>query len=420
VSDLQVEFAGVRMIKKTICFILIISLSLSLCGCWNNFEVESLAIVIGVGIDKADDGQMQVTAEVLKPNRGNQAGGSAGGGGSGRSSIVYTVEGATLFDAVRNFIAKTGKRLYWDDVQVVVIGESYAKGGITDMLDFFQRDQQINLKADVIIAKGLKAKEIFEAEPDLDKTVATQIDDAMLNTNNLGKNVKTELFDIVKHNSALKCCIVVGTIEKDNPKNNTNSSGSSSSSSNSSANNSLELLNMVVQGSAVLKNYKLVGYLTPNETRGFLFAEDKIQSTIITVKNPTENNKLVSFKLTKSNRKINTTVAGDKPKLTIEVNAKGAIGDQQGGGDLTTFNNTSILTTAVEDEIRSEIESAASISQKEYKSDIFCFSEDFYENHFNEWEKVKSDWDSIYSKSSVDIKVNFLIDRPGMITKPVD
>jgi germination protein, Ger(x)C family len=406
------------MIKRVLCFLVILSVSLPLCGCWNDFDLNSLAIVVGVGFDNAGDGQIEVTVEVLNPGQENQSSDTPGGG---RKSTVYTVEGPTFFDAIRNFIAKVSKRLYWNDVQVVVIGETYAKGGITDILDFFQRDQQTNLNSDLIVAKGLTAKEVLEARPNIDSTTAMQIDDSLENITNFGKNINDSLFDIVKQISALKPCVVVGAIEMDNRENDTGGSGSpDGASSGSPPDRKAELADMAVQGSAILKNYKLAGYLTPNETRGFLFAEDRIRGTIITVKNPMKEGKLVAFKLTESKGKIRTAVTDGKPELTIQVDATGVIGDQQGNGDLTSFKNTGILTKEVEEEIKSEIQAAASVSQKNYTSDIFCFNKNIFQNNLDAWKKLKSKWDDIYSHTAITIQVSFLITRSGMITKPLE
>jgi|GEM_PF-1975841 len=398
------------MMKKAACLLLILALSLPLCGCWNNFDLDSLAIVVGVGFDRADDGRMQVTAEVLSPNpdQENQSGGSGGK----RGSLVYTVEGATFFEAIRNFIAKTGKRLYWQDVQLVVVGEDYAKEGVTDLLDYFQRDQQANLKSDLIIAKGMTAQEVLKAQPNIDQTAAAQINNSLVGTVTSGETVKAMLFDIVRQNSALKPCIVVGAIEKDKAE--------SDAAESPDSKDSPELMGMVVKGSAILKNFKLAGYLSPEETRGFLFADDKIQSTIISVENPVEKNKLVSIKLTEASGKIKADIVENKPKLTVEIEAKGAVGDQQGGGDLTAPEHIGALTAAVENEIRKEIASAASVSQKESGSDIFCFSEDIYQNDYNKWREMAQNWDDVYAQSDIGIRVNFLIKRPGMITEPVE
>ena len=138
------------------------------------------------------------------------------------------------------------------------------------------------------------------------------------------------------------------------------------------------------------------------------------------MENPVEKNILVSIKFTEASGKIKADIVENKPKLTVEIEAKGAVGDQQGGGDLTAPEHIGALTAAVENEIRKEIASAASVSQKESGSDIFCFSEDIYQNDYNKWREMAQNWDDVYAQSDIGIRVNFLIKRPGMITEPME
>lgn len=412
--------------KKLICILLIVTFSIELCGCWNNYDLENLNIVVGIGFDKGDNGNVKVTAEVLsqKPSQNTQGSGTSGGGGGARGSVLYTVEGRTFFDAIRNFIPKSSKRFYWNDLQIIVLSDTFARNGISDILDFFARDHQANIKSDIVIAKELTAKEVLESQPSMEPTTSTEINDALIQTNSYGKNVKITLFDIFKQQNYLHPCTIVSTLQTDNVKDFTNGpSVSSSSSSGENNGNTLkksqQFENILVQGSAVLKDYKLLGYLTPDETRGIQFAQDKIHGTIIVVRNPEESGKMVSIRLTNSKGKINVIMEGGKPKLSIEVQAIGTIGDQQGSDDLTNAKDINFLTTEACNEIKNEIRSAMDHTKNEFKSDVIGFSEEIYKNYNSQWNKIGSDWDDIYSKSNININVGVRIQGPGMITRPL-
>lgn len=401
------------------------SMSLLLCGCWNNFDIDALAVVVGIGFDKGSDGRIQVTAEVLgqNPDQIGKGGGSSGESGGGRGSLVYTEEGKTFFEAIRNFIGKVGKRLYWSDVQVVVVGEEYAKDGIADILDYFERDQQTTLKSNIIIAKGLTAREVLAAQPDSAQMTSLQINETMVETTSFGKNVKTSLFDVFRQLSFLHPCTVVGTIEEDheNAAANRENAGGGSGASNGGAGSggSLQFSSMAVQGSAVLEGNRLLGYFTPKATRGYEFAENKITSTAIVIPNSAAPGKLVSIKLTSSRGKLKAEMDGGRPKLTIEVKARGSVEDQQGGGDPAESSNLNALTKSTQEEIEREIREAADFSQQTLHADAFGFSELIYDHSASEWEKVKSDWDRVYSGSEISVQVTVLLERTGMITKPL-
>lgn len=411
--------------KKAVCFLLIVSMSLLLCGCWNNFDIDSLAVVVGIGFDKGSNGKIQVTAEVLNQNAGQsgKGGGSSVDTGQGRGSLVYTEEGRTLFEAIRNFIGKTGERPYWNDVQVIVIGEAYAKDGMEDILDYFERDQQATLKSNIVVAKGMTAREVLAAQPDSAQMASTQINNALVETTSFGKNAKTSVFDVFRQLSLLHPCAVVGAVEMDsenaaaNQEDTGGSSGTSDGGSGSGGNR--QFSSMAVQGSAVLKGHRLLGYFTPEATRGYNFAENKIKGVVIVIPNTAAPGKLVSIKLISALGKMKAEMDGGRPKLAIEVKARGAVGDQQGGGNPAEAGNLNALTKSAQEEIKSEIREAVNVSQQTFHADALGFSERIYENSASEWDKIKADWDRVYSGSEIDVQVTVLLERTGMITKPL-
>jgi spore germination protein KC len=52
-----------------------------LTGCWDRVELNDVALIRGIGLDKNEDNRIEVTAEISIPTI--QSGGSQGGGGSG-------------------------------------------------------------------------------------------------------------------------------------------------------------------------------------------------------------------------------------------------------------------------------------------------------------------------------------------------
>mgnify|MGYP003507941099 FL=1 len=73
------------MIKKTVCVILTLML-LFLVGCGNNRDINSLAIVTAIGLDKAADGNIEFTIQIIGPSK--QGGSQSGSGSSDRKSVV--------------------------------------------------------------------------------------------------------------------------------------------------------------------------------------------------------------------------------------------------------------------------------------------------------------------------------------------
>lgn len=185
------------MIKKTVCVILIL-MTLSLEGCWNNRNITDLGIITALGIDRADNGNFELTFQIISPSSqgGSQSGSSSGSSQSGSSSTIeISSEGTTIFDAARNIIPKLSKKAYYSQIQLLVISDEVAKDGLDKIWDFFERDHEVSRLFRVIVVKTGTAKSIIEATAPVDPIGAVEISDSIDNTS-LGKNVKIQAFKV--------------------------------------------------------------------------------------------------------------------------------------------------------------------------------------------------------------------------------
>src|SRR4051812_9098565 len=111
---------------KLIIFIAFLSNITILSGCWNYREIESLAIVSGVAIDKGNtEGNYHVTFELVSFK------------GGGRETKIESkrieAEGNTLFDAGRNAIKISAKKLFWSHAGVAIISQDIARESIIEI-----------------------------------------------------------------------------------------------------------------------------------------------------------------------------------------------------------------------------------------------------------------------------------------------
>jgi len=129
------------MLKK-LYFLLIAFFSLFLMtGCWDYVEINKIDIVVGVAIDKdLETNLYHLTAELV----------DIGGSGKESKLMPKRVEGTgrTMFEAIRNMIKVSGKRLYWSHAKVVVISQDVAKDGIYPIIE----DKRINIPLITMLA----------------------------------------------------------------------------------------------------------------------------------------------------------------------------------------------------------------------------------------------------------------------------
>ena len=96
-----------------------------LTGCWSKRELNELAICVGLGIDKAEDGYY-VTVQIINPGE------LSGKNRSGRSEVITSrVKGETIFEALRKLSTVSPRKIYMSHLHQVVFGEELAREGIS-------------------------------------------------------------------------------------------------------------------------------------------------------------------------------------------------------------------------------------------------------------------------------------------------
>ena len=171
------------------------------------------------------------------------------------------------------------------------------------------------------------------------------------------------------------------------------------------------------EGSAVFKDGKLVGWLDQYQTRGYLFATDKVKSTIVNI--PVADGKM-SIEVSNSSGKLDVEFKNGEPaKLSIQVSLEGSIGEYTGKETLDSPGDIYKLEKILSQEVKKEIVMALNKAQKDYSSDIFGFGTVVHKYHPHYWEKVMDEWNDVFSRLPAEIKVDAKIRRAGLIKSPM-
>jgi len=153
-------------VKRKIVLAALIFLLFFTAGCWNMVELNRRAIVPGFGVDKAEDGQIKTTVQIIRVGELKSGQGAGPSGPKGMS--VYTVTGYTFFDTLRDLAMYVGRKLFLSKAEVIVVGEDLAKEGLDKVIDFYQRDHELGIRDSLLIAKG-EAREVMETEYETEK-----------------------------------------------------------------------------------------------------------------------------------------------------------------------------------------------------------------------------------------------------------
>lgn len=384
-----------RRIKRAAVLILTAAMAVTLTGCWDNNQITNLAIVVGMGFDQADDGNFILTAQIVIPTLLNQTT-SGSGNSNGNAGVNVSVEGQTIFDAVRNLLKKIDRKAYFGHVQLLVFGETLAKKGVDDTWDFLERDNEFSRTMRVLVVRGGTAASLLKAEPDLGKLNALEIERTIDSGVDLGRNVDIESFEVTQLLGDPDTAIVTGVTQ---------------------VGNAAKLTDISIEGAALFKHAKLVGYLDPEETRGYLFVQNKIKSTILVISNPAEPDKKLSLEVIRSSSQIQADIVDGRPRLSIRVATAGNLGGEQGTTNLYTDQYIPKVESAAAKLIAGDIQSALEVSRS-LSCDIFSLNAILYRNSYVAYHKLQSHWETVYPTTDFTVRVQFHLDRPGLINRP--
>lgn len=359
-------------------------------GCWNYREIDKLAIVAGVAIDKAADGQYKVTVEIIKISGGKE---------SKTASETITMDGKTLFDAIRNGITLSGKKFYWSHSGVVIISKEIAREGITKVIDWYNRDSETREDAYILISQGDSAKEILNGQAVTEEIKCFVLVDMIKNQINLSK---APIVDILQFNNSFKAegiSPVAPIVKLKNVEG--------------------KMLPSII-GTGIFKEDKLIGFLNGEETKALKFIKNEVKGGVL-IEGTEENNAdiPVSLEIFKSKTKITPVVDGENIKINLNIDTIVAIDEIQGTQNYIDDKGRRKLEQIAEKKLKEQIEELIEKMQSEYGVDIFGFGAKLREDKAEIWKGVSSNWEEIFSDLEVNVTTNIHIRNSALLSEPL-
>lgn len=370
-------------------------------GCWDRQELDTLAIVTGMGIDQGEEDpqQVQVTVQILKPAelQGPASTGSGGGGGQSKPYLNVTNTAATVFDAVREFTHIVDRRLYFSHSSILVIGEKAAQSGIQSYMDLFFRDPEARLIAWVVVTKG-KAGDVFETQAKIEQLPAlniSQLIEARFATSEISAANVRDVMERLMSKTTAPIATLAEVKEQGEQK----------------------IVELV--GTAVFKRDKMVGTLDKTETRGMLWVLGRVASGILVVTCPQCNDDTdkASLEIIKANGKIIPELKDGTLEITVKIKEVGNLGSQMCRQDTMKPSYWEALEKEKAQVIQQEVKAALKKAQN-LNADIFGFGDAVHKKYPTLWKKWEAQWDEIFPKLKVNVSVEAKLQSPGMITKP--
>ncbi len=355
--------------KKMIFIIPIIFL---LTGCYNYREINELAIVSGVSIRKVDN-EIELTTEVINPKKEQDA-----SSGEEPEFIIYSSRAKSVQEAIRKMMKESPRKMYGAHIEILVIDEGIAREYLMDILDSFARNPEIRSEFKVLVGKS---DDILKITTPLEKISSENIRNSLENNNKyLGfANVVTyhELISNVL-NPNIELVLPVLSM-----KGNVNLGEDKENISNTSVK-----ATSIIDGMAIFRNNKLIGYLTEEESLTYNILRDSVKNFFIRTSG--HDNEYIVHEIIRLSSKMEFD--RNKNEMKITLTGKSAISEVNEKIDLENLEEVSKLEKELNQELKKMVERSILSIQKKYNSDIFGFGDVIYKSYPKYFQKIKDEF----------------------------
>jgi len=381
------------MIKKYIAFVIIlISCLITLTGCYDARGIEELAYVVAIGIDKGSSTTLRLSFQFAVPSEKSSDSGE--GSSQSSSSDVTTVDCNSINEGISLMNAYTSKQVNLSHCKIILFGENLAVEGLANHIYTLVNNNEIRPNTNVLVTKSTAEDFLNHSKPMLEQHTARYYETILNSYLYTGFTTSSNLLGFYSDLKSLykEPTAVLGEINDDD-----------------------EVQNM---GVAIFKKDYLIGELNGLESIYCLIASGKLQSCIITVPSPFDNQTSIDFYVTLQKKtKNNVQIVNGSPYIDSKIYLSANILSMGEGSDYSNDENVKLLEEYSNNYLKKEILTFLYKTAKDFKSDIIGFGEDVINDYlfYEDWES--SNWLENYKNSTFNVNVELKIKHPYMLVE---
>ncbi len=358
--------------KKTLIIICLIMSCFTMSACFSYKDINKIIFVTALTIDVDDLGNPVVYAEAFKGIRGSAPQGMD-------ERVLFNGKGKTMFEAIRDMNATSSYKLNFTQNKVVIFTQKAAEFGLSDFIDFLDRDQEMLIRPYIAVYPG-KPEQLMKVNITQEKYIGFFITELIENIGTSSRAVVLNINDFYNQRVTGDKTNVVPII--DIPK------------------DSLEA-KLEINGGAVIKDDKMVSIIEKNEGQGFNFLMNNVSSGTLEITNPCDINKFVTLEILKSKTKTEVSYKNNILHLNKKIKVKVDFGEAQNSIIFTKENIRKIQAKAEDNILKS-----CNILFAKYEvmgMDIFDITEQFYAKYPNI--KIKNIINKTKLKVDVEVEI---------------
>lgn len=384
--------------KKIIMLLIFIITIFSMVGCkQTKHELNQLAVVSAVGLDITPDNKYMVSIQIINAQNKSANKLKAGSNQNPSAVSVYSMVGDTPIDALNRLSILLGKSLFLGHNKYTLLGKTLSEKGISLFMDAFLRSYGSRPDLHILVTKG-NARDILSVVSTGEDTPSNTIYNLVKHQELKGYIPSVSRVDIANAlaNKTIAPIMAIVELEKEN----------------------LTSSIFKLEGTAVFKKDRLIGFLDINETRGFNWIKGKVREGSITAYY--EDNKPITFDILKSKSKIKPVAKSGDISIDIYIKEEANIIEMDAILDpMKNYKIMDELSKLQNEAIEKEVSLVLYAAQKKLRADIFDFGGAIHRSNPELWKTLEKNWQDIFPYIKVNVKVDSIVKRPGLISKPM-
>lgn len=373
-------------------------------GCWDRTEIDRNIFIGAIGIERgididnkelinsieSDQSFKERNIEKIKvtlayPDLSKY---STTSGGMPEDKTI-TSSGFSIEDVLYNISKKSSRTINLDYTKLFLVSDellSYPEV-MKEVLDFMLRQPSLNRSMQLVAVKG-SIEDYMNVDLYMEKNIHEYIG-GLIKTNNKNGVVSTITINQFLTSTYINGNGIIPALKLDKDKK-----------------------QIVIAGVAIVKDYKVEGYLDPQNTS----VMDMLKGNLKNIKKSIyKDQHPLDMEFDNIDRKIAFKKEDGKYKFYISLSLDGRINDHYLGGDLLNEDNILKIQAIVDNLIADECYKFIKQSQKEWKTDLVGFGPYLKKFHPDVWKDIKDSWEDIYKDIIVNVDVKTTIRRIGTI-----
>lgn len=398
---------------KIFILILIIIFIYSFSASYTSLNLDNLAFVVALGIDKSTSNKLKVTFQFIRPSPSSE-------GGSQTKPVLSSVECSSITNGINIMNAYLGKKVNLSHCKLIIFSEELAKDGISDEIYSLVNEVQVRPSANIIVSKCNTKYYIENSVPNLESLIPKYYNIFPHSSEYTGYTCDAtigDFFNALVCNSCAPYAILGGISTSDESS---SSSSESSDDSTIKSNESLITGTRLSQniGVAVFKNDKLVGELNAIETICFLNIRKQVDSFLVSIPNPENSNSKIDIYLTpNSTHNINVDIVNGSPYIKLKFDFSGKIYSMTKGSEYLSPDVLNSISTACSKYLEQQFNNYLYKTTYTFNSDINGFGVYSLSQFKTSAEFDNYNWLLNYKNSTFDVDINTVMDSGFLLTQ---